>query len=1382
MFLLLRRQFQSHVKSSAISHDGLKHLILAYRADRNGAVVEDFQFRPGFLYTSVRAISARINQNYDAWPSKELIKSYKTFLGKPCFVNHNNSDPSRARGRVVAARYIDAGADKYVEVIQEIDASRFPKLAKEIREGGLDSVSMGVEAGFTICSVCTNRATDVFDMCSHVKYHKGEHLPHTKTGKRTLCYEDCYKLGFFELSYVFDPADETAVVSRVIAASRRRADVDDFNRPIYGDDDDGQYNRGGGGGESGSGGGGSRNAPSNSKSTPNKSPSGQHEQTTVPQNGSGLAGAVALAEGANGNAYDYSGAGNGKYDCSGFQSDIYNALTGKPLGERQFSTTSDFKALGFQPGYDPNSSYNIGVNPAPGMSGHMAGELNGVHVESGGASSTTMYGGDAVGPQDPQFSQQYHLPNNMIVAPPAPAPAAVPPPSTSGPGVGRAARRRKVGYGPEDFDKPNDGRGVVFTQDQYDAEPSGTLGPYGHGVTSGGSGGGGSPSAAGSPSPPAGGSPPGGGGGHPDGGPPSKDLTEALQRAGIDPSMYPMITGFSATEGNNPSGAPTLGFKDSQAGTSLDEHAQALAKQFQDRASVSGAFPSSGSPQEQASWMATTVGQNSVPSDFAGERQPPRATYVNNIVNSMPAAPAASPSIPAPSTSGPKTAQKISSDESRMVAMINLYAYGEPEAPADIDTLRSEDDEDDEDFHHYVESPDELRDPDLDASKRLDRDQESGGGGEGNRRVEDIGPDAGGPPAVVNDDVIDDFLNWCDAQNTTPDDKSLQDYASMNGIDDTDFQDITEFLQNDGSPHDDSDGGQDLNPPNMPNIPGAPPAPHVGQRRKIMASNNFRYADDKPPWLQGDDDDSDDDSDQDTDDSDDDDDDDQDDDGGQDDSGSDDDSGGRDETGKSDDELIDEVESDLELARSIESRRRNAKLRSQTNKSRRGQKGYTMGKNNSLAERGRVASRGRRRHYADDNGYTDGPTWDENNQGEQEDVFLSDTPPEENVEAPNEPSPISNTENNLVARIQRKTQDLKRDAQRLQKLKIQQAARRQAGPPGAMGGGAATGIRDIMPHVSIGGGENTEGHDAPAPPVQPMSPGSVGEFHVDARRRHAEATEQAKEVPVEWSGTDDKELAGDFEKLQPDKTETQPKDASISAFRSFDKWLYDTTGRQAKNHNANFLRRQAVRWMKGSGCPVEILGPTLGIVLRNARKNETRGASMNRYADEELELAAPDARIDVEAPVRNTTDEKAQSSQFDLGDFGSNAGDNIADPDLDTDSQIWAPGEGVKSANRKADAVAAVRYAEVAVKAGLIPEAEKYNCMAQAQTMRHAVVTDRTRLIEAILHKNASRRTAGTSRGTRNGIPSGLMNGGSRTASTQRTAEHDPANDSQMFL
>jgi hypothetical protein len=181
---------------------------------------------------------------------------------------------------------------------------------------------------------------------------------------------------------------------------------------------------------------------------------------------------------------------------------------------------------------------------------------------------------------------------------------------------------------------------------------------------------------------------------------------------------------------------------------------------------------------------------------------------------------------------------------------------------------------------------------------------------------------------------------------------------------------------------------------------------------------------------------------------------------------------------------------------------------------------------------------------------------------------------------------------------------------------------------------------------------------------------------------------------------------------------------------------------------------------------------------------------MRRNANESLEVAAPQERIDVETPVSNTTDADAQASQFDLGDFGSNAGDGIAEPDLSTDSQIWAPGEGVKESNRKADGVAAIRLAEAYIRAGLKPEGDKYNLVAQFQTMRHATVTDRTRLLEAVLKTSAfSRRVASAgslSRGTapRTSFPPGLMNGGSmsRSASVSRVAANDPSTDSDLFL
>jgi len=200
--------------------------IMAVVKKEGFATLPNFRPRPGHIYTRTRAISARVNQNFDGFPSEELKKSYKTFLGKPVFVNHENADPTKARGRVVAALFVENGNDKYIDVIQEVNAIKYPKLARELTTGGLDAVSMGCSAERTICSYCGNVATGMFDMCTHVLNNKGQKLSRRNpdgTIESVLVYEECRDIGFFELSYVFDPADETALVSNVLVAAKTAA-------------------------------------------------------------------------------------------------------------------------------------------------------------------------------------------------------------------------------------------------------------------------------------------------------------------------------------------------------------------------------------------------------------------------------------------------------------------------------------------------------------------------------------------------------------------------------------------------------------------------------------------------------------------------------------------------------------------------------------------------------------------------------------------------------------------------------------------------------------------------------------------------------------------------------------------------------------------------------------------------------------------------------------------------------------------------------------------------------------------------------------------------------------------------------------------------------
>src|SRR3954469_22246770 len=115
------------------------------------------------LVCVTRAISARVNQNFDGFPSKELRAAHKSFIARPVFVNHNNEDHRRTRGIIIDSTYKESGNDKYIELLLEIDAKTFPKLAALISTGELDSVSMGTDVEFTRCSYCNNKAFEVED-------------------------------------------------------------------------------------------------------------------------------------------------------------------------------------------------------------------------------------------------------------------------------------------------------------------------------------------------------------------------------------------------------------------------------------------------------------------------------------------------------------------------------------------------------------------------------------------------------------------------------------------------------------------------------------------------------------------------------------------------------------------------------------------------------------------------------------------------------------------------------------------------------------------------------------------------------------------------------------------------------------------------------------------------------------------------------------------------------------------------------------------------------------------------------------------------------------------------------------------------------------------
>lgn len=119
----------------------------------------------------------------------------------------------------------------------------------------------------------------------------------------------------------------------------------------------------------------------------------------------GIANALAFAKSQAGKPYQWGGGGNPSYDCSGFMAAIEKVLLGQsPIG--RLFTTFDFQGSSAPPGWKLNadSAFKIGVTNVG--SGHTAGTLSGLNVESRGGDGIVV-GPRARGWNDPLFTQHY---------------------------------------------------------------------------------------------------------------------------------------------------------------------------------------------------------------------------------------------------------------------------------------------------------------------------------------------------------------------------------------------------------------------------------------------------------------------------------------------------------------------------------------------------------------------------------------------------------------------------------------------------------------------------------------------------------------------------------------------------------------------------------------------------------------------------------------------------------------------------------------------------------------------------------------------------------------------------------------------------------------
>jgi hypothetical protein len=245
--------FSGIMKQASVGKDGMLQSGGGKDIDLGGFNLhEAIGKNPECLFVKVFAIKKdEVNDNGDYFNESELKKATKTFIGVPVFVNHQNDDIEKARGKVVHAWYDDDRGGIYT--INMVDKVAFPRLARGLEAGYVTGSSMGCSVKYSCCSVCHVRAATAKEFCSHIKERKkrmfnGEHeckyhdRPNAGDEPCPLCgkkkgekktnkfkdqpiFEHNYGVKFIEDSFVVNPACHDCLVSDILNPSELQKKV-----------------------------------------------------------------------------------------------------------------------------------------------------------------------------------------------------------------------------------------------------------------------------------------------------------------------------------------------------------------------------------------------------------------------------------------------------------------------------------------------------------------------------------------------------------------------------------------------------------------------------------------------------------------------------------------------------------------------------------------------------------------------------------------------------------------------------------------------------------------------------------------------------------------------------------------------------------------------------------------------------------------------------------------------------------------------------------------------------------------------------------------------------------------------------------------------------
>jgi len=161
-----------------------------------------------------------VNNNFDAWDRKLLLGSYKTFIGAENYCEHLQI-PELSKGKIIDAAARDIGDSVYIDILVATERKHKPLIAA-IQSKQLRTLSMGAQVEFTQCSKCGNVAADETQLCSCIRYEKGNSFI-DGLGKTRKIAELCGHHSvpgsnkFIEASWVASPAFTGAVLRSILS-------------------------------------------------------------------------------------------------------------------------------------------------------------------------------------------------------------------------------------------------------------------------------------------------------------------------------------------------------------------------------------------------------------------------------------------------------------------------------------------------------------------------------------------------------------------------------------------------------------------------------------------------------------------------------------------------------------------------------------------------------------------------------------------------------------------------------------------------------------------------------------------------------------------------------------------------------------------------------------------------------------------------------------------------------------------------------------------------------------------------------------------------------------------------------------------------------------